>query len=306
METMEKTIITVEATVNAPVQKVWECWTSPKHIIRWNNASDDWHTPWAHIDFKVGGSFVWRMEAKDGSFGFDFGGVFNQIKPNELIEYTIGDGRQVSITFTSNGNTTRIRETFEAETANPVEMQKGGWQAILNNFKKYVESDLKEERSPRITINKITPCLWFDRQAEDAARFYVGIFKNSEILSVNHYGKEGFEIHGMPEGTVLSVSFKLDGQTFTALNAGPLFKFSEAISFQIGCETQEEVDHFWNKLTEGGEESQCGWLKDKFGLSWQVVPNILGVLMNDPSRSGRVMNAFMQMKKFDIQKLLQA
>jgi predicted 3-demethylubiquinone-9 3-methyltransferase (glyoxalase superfamily)/uncharacterized protein YndB with AHSA1/START domain len=306
METIEKTIITVEATVNAPVQKVWKLWTTPEHITMWNNASDDWHTPHAENDVRVGGNFLWRMEAKDGSFGFNFVGVYNEIKTNELIVYTIGDGRRVKITFSSSGNNTRIEEIFEAETTNPIEMQRDGWQAILDNFKKYAELDLKSSKTPSVTINRITPCLWFDTQAEEAAKFYTKIFKNSEIGTISRYGKEGFEFHGMPEGTVLTVSFKLDGQDFTALNGGPKFKFNEALSFVVGCETQEEIDYFWTKLTEGGEEGQCGWLKDKFGLSWQIVPNMVGQLMSDPNRAGRVMQALLQMRKFNIEKLLQA
>jgi len=141
MNTTDKTKITVAATVNAPVEKVWKTWTSPEHITRWNNASDDWHTPRADNDLRVGGKFNTRMEAKDGSFGFDFWGVYDEIKPNELIAYTLGDDRKVIISFTSNGNTTDVTETFEAESTNPVEMQKGGWQAILDNFKKYTESN---------------------------------------------------------------------------------------------------------------------------------------------------------------------
>lgn len=141
METQEKTIITVENTVNAPVQKVWDYWTKPEHITKWNHASDDWHSPWAKADFREGGSFAARMEARDGSMGFDFGGVYDVIRPNDYIEYTIGDGRKVKIIFTSSGNTTKVVESFEAEDTNPIEMQKGGWQAILDNFKKYTESN---------------------------------------------------------------------------------------------------------------------------------------------------------------------
>jgi len=141
METQEKTIITVENTVNAPVKKVWEYWTKPEHITKWNNASDDWHTPWVKADLREGGSFVARMEAKDGSMGFDFGGVYDVLRPNEYIEYTIGDGRKVKINFSAQGNTTKVIESFEAENTNPLEMQRGGWQAILNNFKKYTEGN---------------------------------------------------------------------------------------------------------------------------------------------------------------------
>jgi predicted 3-demethylubiquinone-9 3-methyltransferase (glyoxalase superfamily) len=153
---------------------------------------------------------------------------------------------------------------------------------------------------------KITPCLWFDKEAEDAAKFYVSVFKDSSINNVTRYGKEGYEVHGQKEGTVLTVDFTLNGQPFIALNGGPQFKFSEAISFTIPCETQEEVDYYWNKLTEGGEESMCGWLKDRYGLSWQVVPTILPKLLKDPSKADRVMKVFMQMRKFDIEKLKNA
>ena len=151
---------------------------------------------------------------------------------------------------------------------------------------------------------QITPCLWFDKEAEDAANFYVSVFKNSTINKVTRYGKEGEEIHGQKEGTVLTVDFSLNGQPFVALNGGPVFTFSEAISFQIPCETQEDIDYYWNKLiSDGGQESQCGWLRDKFGLSWQVVPTILPKLMSDPARKDRVMHAFLRMKKFIIKDL---
>lgn len=140
MTTLEKTTITVEATINAPVEKVWKLWTSPEHITKWNNASDDWHTPHAENDLRVGGKFLSRMEAKDGSFGFDFGGVYDEVKTNELIAYTIGDGRKVKVNFTKQDNATKVVSIFEAENENPVEMQRGGWQAILNSFKKYAES----------------------------------------------------------------------------------------------------------------------------------------------------------------------
>ena len=123
-----------------------------------------------------------------------------------------------------------------------------------------------------LSQQKISPCLWFDNQAEEAAKFYTSIFKNSKIGAISRYGEAGKEFHRKPPGSVMVVAFELEGQSFTALNGGPMFKFSEAISFQVMCENQEEVDHFWNRLSEGGSESNCGWLKDKFGLSWQVIP----------------------------------
>lgn len=134
------TIITVETQVNGPVEKVWELWTNPVHIVHWNQASDDWHTPWAENDLQVGGKFRSRMEARDGSFGFDFGGVYDVVEENQLIEYTIGDGRKVRIEFIEEGSSTHVTESFEAESINPVELQRGGWQAIVDNFKKYAES----------------------------------------------------------------------------------------------------------------------------------------------------------------------
>jgi uncharacterized protein YndB with AHSA1/START domain len=134
------TKITVEATVNAPVEKVWEVWTKPDHIVKWNHASDDWHSPWAKSDFREGGAFSARMEAKDGSMGFDFGGVYDKIETNRFIEYTMGDGRKVATTFSKEGNATKVVETFDAESTHPLELQKNGWQAILDNFKKYAES----------------------------------------------------------------------------------------------------------------------------------------------------------------------
>jgi uncharacterized protein YndB with AHSA1/START domain len=140
MAESEKTIITVEATVNAPVEKVWEAWTSPEHIIIWNSASEDWHTPRAENDLRVGGSFSSRMEARDGSFGFDFGGVYDDVITHELIAYTLGDERKVKITFEDLGGQTLVTESFEPEGTNPVDFQKSGWQAIMDNFKKYAES----------------------------------------------------------------------------------------------------------------------------------------------------------------------
>lgn len=159
-------------------------------------------------------------------------------------------------------------------------------------------------------VQKLTPCLWFDGQAEEAAKFYCAIFDQAKITAITHYGKAGQEIHGHEEGSVLTVSFELDGQTFTALNGGPDFKFNEAISFQVNCQTQEEVDHFWGRLSAGGPEEaqQCGWLKDKFGVSWQIVPVVMMEMLKDPdtTKSQRAMAAMMQMKKLNIAELRRA
>jgi uncharacterized protein YndB with AHSA1/START domain len=140
MSTAAKTKITVSATINAPVEKVWKLWTTPEDIMQWNNASEDWHTPKAENDLRVGGTFTSRMEAKDGSFGFDFGGVYDVVDTHKRIAYTLGDDRKVEVAFTAQGNTTQVDETFEAESTHSLEMQQGGWQAILNNFKKYAEA----------------------------------------------------------------------------------------------------------------------------------------------------------------------
>jgi predicted 3-demethylubiquinone-9 3-methyltransferase (glyoxalase superfamily) len=159
-------------------------------------------------------------------------------------------------------------------------------------------------------VQKITPCFWCDDQTEEAVEFYIGIFRNSKIVQVARYGEAGREIHGKPAGTVMTVAFELDGQAFTALNGGPMFTFNEAISFQVNCETQGEVDYYWEKLSEGGDvrAQQCGWLKDKYGASWQVVPRLLVEMITDPdsAKSGRVMEAMLQMKKIDIDELKRA
>lgn len=157
-------------------------------------------------------------------------------------------------------------------------------------------------------MQKITPFLWFDDNAEEAVNFYISIFKNSKIGSISRYSDEAAKASGRPKGSVMVVAFRLDGQDFVALNGGPLFKFTEAISFVVNCETQEEVDLFWEKLSQGGKKDRCGWLKDKFGISWQVVPTALNKFMSsgDPQRSSRVMKAMLQMDKIVIQDLERA
>jgi predicted 3-demethylubiquinone-9 3-methyltransferase (glyoxalase superfamily) len=158
------------------------------------------------------------------------------------------------------------------------------------------------------TAQKITTFLWFDSQAEEAASFYVSIFKNSRIVGVTRYDDESAQAAGRPKGSVMTVAFELDGQAFTALNGGPLFKFTEAISLVVNCESQKEVDHFWNKLTAGGQEVQCGWLKDRYGVSWQIVPTVLLEMIQDkdPEKSRRTMKAMLTMKKLDVDALKKA
>jgi predicted 3-demethylubiquinone-9 3-methyltransferase (glyoxalase superfamily) len=155
-------------------------------------------------------------------------------------------------------------------------------------------------------IQRIAPCLWFDDQAEEAVAFYTAIFKNSRIVSISRFGEAGYEFHGKPAGSVMTVAFELEGHAFTALNGGPMFKFNQAISFQVNCETQEDVDYYWEKLCVGDEKAQqCGWLKDQYGVSWQVVPSILSAMINDPDseKSQRAVGAVLRMKKIDIEEL---
>jgi len=160
----------------------------------------------------------------------------------------------------------------------------------------------------KLPAREITSCLWYDSEAEEAANFYMSVFEDAKIGRITRYGEEGHDIHGREAGSVMTVEFEIAGRKFVAINGGPIFKFDEAISFQIHCDTQEEIDYFWLKLSEGGEESVCGWLKDKFGLSWQVVPAVLPEMLldADTAKSQRVTKAFMQMKKFDIEALKQA
>jgi len=157
-------------------------------------------------------------------------------------------------------------------------------------------------------MQKLTPCLWFDDKAEEAANFYASIFKNSKVKGITHYGDAGAGASGRPKGTVMTVSFQLDGHEFLALNGGPVFTFSPAISFIVNCKTQKEVDELWEKLSDGGTTNQCGWLQDKYGVSWQIVPTVLGEMMQDKDtgKSERVMKALMQMHKIDIKTLEQA
>lgn len=157
-------------------------------------------------------------------------------------------------------------------------------------------------------MQKITPCLWFDHQAEEAMRFYVSTFKNAKAGRITRYGEAGAKVSGRPKGSVMTATFEIEGQEFMALNGGPHFKFSEAISFIVNCETQEEIDEFWEKLSDGGEKGVCGWLKDKYGLSWQTVPTALAEMMQDKDsdKTNRVMQAIIEMKKIDITRLEQA
>ena len=264
-EAAKKPVIKVEATINAPEDKVWTYWTQPEHIMQWNHASDDWHTTAATNDLKVGGRFSSIMAAKDGSMSFDFWGIYDKVKKHQTIAYTMGDGRKAETTFTKKGATTLVTTVFEAESENSLELQQGGWQAILNNFKKHVEKSKKEKEQ------KINPFLWFDDNAEAAVTFYTTVFDDSKLQKAMR----------MPDGKVLTVAFHLGGQEFVALNGGPMYQFTPATSFFIMCDSEEEVNAAWAKLSEGGKvmmplnkyewSAWYGWCQDRFGLSWQVM-----------------------------------
>lgn len=194
-----------------------------------------------------------------------------------------------------------VTVAFETESTHSEEQQREGWQAMVNNFKKYAEN-----KNGGAKARPVIPCLWFNNQAEEAVEFYRSVFQDSETGRILRYTKAGYDVHGHEAGAVLTIDFRINGQWLTALNGGPEFKFTEAMSLQVFCETQAEIDCYWEKLTEGGEEIRCGWLKDKFGVFWQVTPTILGKLLADPSRAERVMEAYLKMKKIDIDALLKA
>jgi len=161
---------------------------------------------------------------------------------------------------------------------------------------------------PRIAGQKISPFLWFEKRAEEAARFYISIFKNSKILGITHYNEASSRVSGRPKGSVMTVSFQIEGQNFTALNGGPAFKFSPAVSFVVSCDNQKEINHLWKELSKGGKTGQCGWLDDKYGVTWQIVPSILPKMLQDRDQNKvkRVTEAFLKMKKFDIVTLKRA
>ena len=259
-----KKTITVQTFINAPIEKVWKFYTEPEHITKWNNASDEWHTPKVENDLKIGGKFLFRMETKDGSFGFDFSGTYEEIKINELIIYSIADGRKVKIKFTENNTETKVVIDFEAENTHSIEMQRSGWQAILNNFKNYVKDNKKN------SIQKIIPHLWFDKEITE---FYISLFDNSKIKNIT-------TITGTPSGDCDIITFDLAGQEFMAISAEPFFKLNPSISFFVVFNNEKDIKNVWNKLIKGGKAlmpyntypwaHKYGWLEDKYGLSWQL------------------------------------
>ena len=259
--------LTVSAIVSAPLTEVWECWTAPEHIIKWNFASDDWECPWAENDLRTGGRFVSRMSAKVGPEGFDLKGSYTIVELLSTIAYVLEDGREVKITFVEDEGRVTVTETFEMEDKNSEDKQRAGWQAILNNFKQYTEIFTMKQTHP------IVPYLWFDTEAKAAAEFYVSIFPNSKLISSN-------TLSDTPSGTVEIVTFELNSQRFDAISAGPYFTFTSAVSFFTTFDNEDEITEVWNTLVEGGEvlmpfaeyswAAKYGWCKDKYGLSWQL------------------------------------
>ncbi|MBP6795658.1 MAG: VOC family protein [Saprospiraceae bacterium] len=417
---MSKPVIKVSATIGLSVLRIWPLWTTPSHIIKWNFASPDWHTPRASFDLQVGGKFTSRMEAKDGSSGLEFEGILTEVIPLQKIAYTKSDNRKVVVTFQKNGDQTFVTEEFEAESENSLELQEMGWQSILINFKAYAESykgldlhpciwldekgkeaadlylkafkpsvslsgnavttvlEIKGNKfmtlnggptfSPNASISfmvsftdeselestwnlliqdgeiliplaeypwspkygfcqdqygvswqlikagfantgqNVAPSMMFAHdhagKAEEAIQFYTGIFPHSYIHSINRFKVDEEDV----EGTVKHAMFILSDKVFTAMDssAPQALAFNEGVSIVIPCKTQEEIDYYWTNLTQGGEEGKCGWLKDKYGVSWQVVPSILGSLLTGRDKGPGVMNAFLKMKKIDIETLLKA
>ena len=226
--------ITVETLVAAPVERVWRAYTTPADITRWNAASDDWHTPHATVDLRPGGSFVWRMEAKDGSAGFDFAGTYTEVAEHDRLAYDFGD-RKAEVTFRSVPGGTAVRVTFDPETTHPLDQQRQGWQAILDNFKRHVEA----QSASRTAVPKNTICLWYDHDAEEAARFYARTFPDSAVRAVH---RAPTDYPGGQAGQVLTVEFTVCGIPCIGLNGGPVFRHSEAFSFQVATEDQAETE----------------------------------------------------------------
>ena len=291
--------ITVETVVVAPLAQVWSAYTTPADIVKWNAASDDWHTTASTVDLREGGAFSSRMEAKDGSFGFDFAGTYTKVIPHKLIEYSFGD-RVCTVEFMPGAAGVTVRVTFDGEATHSEEQQRHGWQAILSNFKQHVEAGARRSAS---MPNKNTICLWFDGTALEAATFYAETFPNSTVTAVH---RAPADYPNGKKGDVLTVEFTVAGIACLGLNGGPIFKHSEAFSFQIATDDQAETDRLWNAIVgNGGQESACSWCKDKWGLSWQITPRALSAAITDPDPAAaqRAFAAMMTMRKIDISKI---
>lgn len=255
--------IQISNTISKPVDLVWEFYTQPDHIMRWNYASLDWQTTRSESVLRTGGKFSSRMEAKDGSFGFDFWGIYDEIITNRLIRYTMGDGRKATVNFFPDKDQTQIQLSFDPESQNSVEMQKMGWQAILDNFKDYAEN-----------TQKVIPYLWFDKNALEAANFYISIFPDSKLLNVE-------KIYDTPSGDCDMITFQLLGQKIQSIGAGPEFSFNSSLSFMVSCTSKEELNELYEQLSPNGEilmplgeypfSPYYVWFSDQYGLNWQLI-----------------------------------
>lgn len=283
METKNATTITVATTIAAPIENVWKLWTEPEHIKKWNNASDDWHTPKAQNDLRKGGKFLIRMESKDGKMGFDFSGVYDNVKTNELISYTLDDGRKVKITFTSVGNNTKVEEAFEAESENSIDMQESGWQSILNNFKKYTE--LKQHTA---TLSKVGTYLNFSRNTEEAFNFYKSVFGGEFLGNIMRLGDAPPQ-EGMPplakedKNLIMHIALPILGNhllmgTDAPESLGFKMNFGNNIHICLEPNTREETKRLFDALAKGGTVTMnlddmfwgayYGTVTDKFGVQW--------------------------------------
>jgi predicted 3-demethylubiquinone-9 3-methyltransferase (glyoxalase superfamily) len=313
--------VTLERTFAAPIEDVWELWTTKDGIESWWGP-EGFRVEVRKLDLRVGGELLYAMIAA-GSEQIAFmqkAGMpritehrngFTDVTPLRRLAYTsVTDfipgvapyevETVVELEQTKPG--VKMMITFDAmHDAHWTEMATLGWSSELDKLGKVLAANQETRRKP---MKKITPFLWFDGQAEQAMKFYTSIFPNSKELSVSRYGEGGLG----PAGSVMTASFVLNGEEFVALNGGPQFKFTPAVSFLVNCETQEEVDRYWDRLGAGGREDPCGWLQDKFGLSWQIIPTLLPQLLQDKdkARAGRVMTAMMKMTKIDMKALKEA
>ncbi len=294
--------ISIVRVVDASPGKVFKAWIDPDHLAHWWGPRD-FSTPHVEVDPRPGGAFRTCIRSPRGD-DYRASGTVKEIDAPRRLVFTHGwenereAERVVTVEFSTTDGKTRVDfhiAGFDSDASRDGEIE--GWTGCLERLVRYMAGEKRPSATAKgHPMQKITPFLWFDDNAEDAANFYTSIFVSSTIESVMRYGDAG----PGPKGSVMSVTFRLEGQTFIALNGGPQFTFSPAISLFVSCATQEEVDALWEKLSEGGEKEDCGWLRDKYGVSWQIVPAILGDLLSDPKTSPNVIRAMLKMKKLDI------
>jgi len=304
--------VTMSRTFNTPREMLFEAWTKPELLKRWLYGPKEWPLSRCEIDLRVGGKLRFEWGPHEGK-SMGFSGIYREIAPPDRLAFTevwddnwTGGETLVTIKFIERAGKTTVSQTIlytslaSRDAALKTGMARGQAQAYER-----LEEILASKTTKESPKQKIVTFLWFDNQVEEAVNFYVSIFKNSRIVNVSRYGDAG----AGPKGSVMSAIFELEGQRFYALNGGPLFHFTPAISLFVNCETQEEVDELWEKLIAGGgKPDRCGWLKDKYDLSWQIIPTALGEMLQDkdPKKSASVMKAMLQMDKLDITKLKQA